>query len=225
MSGALARDAAVPKALLLLKAGEESDTALDALAHGLAGRTGTQLWRALPPGVLGDSPQGEAVGAGLAFDFAVEIDGAHEPSELADLALPKAIAREAGVAVIGTEHHVMPGEGAVALFCPLRRLPGLTGEGFRDYWLNRHADFGRANPESRYRQLHPDPQASDDLCAALGLPACDIDGVAEAYFRDIDELRAVLASPDIAGDAFADEQRFIDHARSAFLPFERIAFA
>jgi hypothetical protein len=102
------------------------------------------------------------------------------------------------------------------------RCTHLSAEQFSDYWLNVHADFGRRDPASRYRQLHISPPLTATIVAASDFKAAPFDGVAQAYFTDPDELRAKLASPEIALEAYEDERRFIDHARSAFLPFERL---
>ena len=56
------------------------------------------------------------------------------------------------------------------------------------------------------------------------IDAGDFDGLAIAYFDDAEHLRRTLASPDISKDAFADEQRFIAHSRSQFLPFAAVNF-
>ncbi len=213
-------DHPVTKTLLLLKAAGERGAARADLLNIFASEGA--VWEALPSSVLGHSPQAEGGDDSPSFDFAVELAGSGLLSVPGGRSLPRSIQRTLSTAVAGTEHHIMPGAGEVALFCPLRRKSHLSGPQFRDYWLNRHADHGRRNPANRYRQLHPDLALQNRLCRALGLADLAIDGVAEAYFDDVEQLRARLGSPDIAGDAFEDEQRFIDHSRSAFAPFERL---
>lgn len=213
-------DAAVTKTLLLLTAAGQRAAARADLLDMFAGKAA--VWEALPPGVLGKSPQGEGGDGSPSFDFAVEVVGDDALAILGDMPLPGSIDPGRSTAVVGTEHHIMPGDREVALFCSLRRKTHLSGMQFRDYWLNRHADHGRRNAANRYRQLHPVTGPQDRIREALGLADLKIDGVAEAYFTDVESLRARLNSPDIAGDAFEDEQRFIDHSRSAFAPFERL---
>ncbi|WP_156678770.1 EthD domain-containing protein [Sphingomonas profundi] len=221
------------KIQLLLAA--RSNEAIAPLVSLLAGRTrgveGAAVLRALPRGILGESPQGGAGGARAPVDAVVEISG-DEGTTWDGLAAPLAGLGDAIDALVdsdrcgviaGLEHHVMPGDDPIALICPLTRVAALDRAGFQDYWLNRHADFGRRDPAARYRQLHQDTAAAALVAAVTGLPPSSYDGTAEAYFGDVAELAAKLASPEIAQEAFADEQRFIDHARSFFLPFERVS--
>lgn len=189
------------------------------------------LAMALPPSVMGLSTQG-ASGSGLPT-----IDAVLEIADSPDRSFGALGERFAGIgarltglfdqpkscALAGTEHIVMPGAGPVILYCPLRRLEHLSRREFHDYWLNVHAEFGRF-PGNRYRQYHCDEAATQAAGAAAGVAAGDFDGLAIAYFNDVGHLRATLASPDISKDAFADEQRFIAHSRSQFLPFAAVEF-
>ncbi len=233
MDAATLTKEAVPtsaKALLFL-AGRDADRAdlLPALLAFLAARRApgleSALWEALPADALGASPQGQA-GPGSAYDFVLELAAAdgHHAFEDALKGLGDVAGLDAphSVLVAGTEHHIMPGAGDTGLFCPLVRLPHLSGDAFRRYWLDVHAEFGRKDPASRYRQLHPSEAWATRLARAAGLSMASFDGVAEAFFDDLPAMVARLNSPDIAGEAYADEQRFIDHARSSFLPFDRI---
>lgn len=178
---------------------------------------GLRAWKALPRDLLGPSPQG-AAGPGAHYDLVLEAIGAAAADRLAvALAAADGLDRTGSRAFVGTAYEIVAGGGDVALFCPLVRLGHLTPAGFQRYWLDVHADFGRRNPVNAYRQIHP-----RDAVTPAGLPDAPFDGVAQALFPDIAAMQARLASPDIAGDAYEDERRFIDHARSAFLPFERI---
>ncbi|MCZ7526631.1 MAG: EthD domain-containing protein [Acidimicrobiia bacterium] len=130
----------------------------------------------------------------------------------------------ASAALIGTEHVIVPGEEPVALFYALRRLPTLDPEGFRDHWLHRHAELGRAVPGLRgYRQVHADPEASKAAAAAAGVGVHDFDGVAEAYYADVEDFLGIMAKPEVTADALEDEKRFIDHSRSTGM-LTRIAY-
>jgi hypothetical protein len=218
--------------LLLVKAAgvkrEAFEQALRAEAKSLARQSSkVELATALPPSVMGPSTQG-ASGAGLP-----SIDAVLEISDSVDMPLATLAGRFAGLGarmsalldrthscvLAGTEHIVMPGNGTVILYCPLRRLERLSRREFQDYWLNVHAEFGRF-PGNRYRQYHCEEAATNAAAAIADLPPGDFDGLAIAYFGDVEHLQATLASPDISKDAFADEQRFIAHSRSQFLPFE-----
>lgn len=178
---------------------------------------GLHSWKALPRDLLGPSPQG-AAGPGAHYDLVLEAIGAAAGDRLAvALAAAEGLDRTRSRAFVGTAYEIVPGGGNVALFCPLVRLGHLTPAGFQRYWLDVHADFGRRNPVNAYRQIHP-----RRAVLSAGLPDAPFDGVAQALFADLAAMQARLASPDIAGDAYEDERRFIDHARSAFLPFERV---
>jgi hypothetical protein len=194
------------------------DGAVDAALSVACGDTpGLYAWKALPRDLLGPSPQG-AAGPAAHYDFVLEAVGSAAGDRLSvALAAAAGLDRTRSRAFVGTAHEIVAGGGDVALFCPLVRLGHLTPAGFQRYWLDVHADFGRRNPVNAYRQIHP-------RAATLpaGLPHATFDGVAQALFADLAAMQARLASPDIAGDAYEDERRFIDHGRSAFLPFERV---
>ncbi|WP_165323815.1 EthD domain-containing protein [Rhizorhabdus phycosphaerae] len=201
--------------LVLSDPGEVDPTLLSACT----GCADLHAWRALPRDLLGPSPQG-AAGPGTGYDLVLEAVGSAAADRLAvALAAATGLDRARSLAFVGTGYEIVGGEGDVALFCPLVRLGHLTAAGFQRYWLDVHADFGRRNPVNGYRQIHPRGSATQPA----GLPDAPFDGVAQALFADLPAMQARLASPDIAGDAYEDERRFIDHARSAFLPFVRIA--
>jgi hypothetical protein len=121
----------------------------------------------------------------------------------------------ASAALLGTEHAIVPGDGQVAIVFPLRRLATLTESGFKDYWLNTHADVGRAVPGLRgYRQFHADPELSKAAAARAGFGVSDFDGVAEGYYADRAEFTKVMSQPEVVQTALEDERRFIDHSRS-----------
>jgi len=185
-----------------------------------------RLWAALPRSLLGAGAQGSAGGGIKPIDLILEAIAPYgdilAPNTFAVLDDVRGITPFHAEVFAGTDYEIMPGDGHCALFCPLVRLAQLSAEQFSEYWLNVHADFGRRDPNSRYRQLHASPHRTSALVAASGFGAAPFDGVAQAYFTDPDELRAKLSSPEIAMEAYEDERRFIDHARSAFLPFERL---
>jgi len=220
--------------LLLCKApgapGGQFESALRAAALAIAA-AGQQvaLALALPPQVMGLSTQG-ASGSGLpAIDAVLEVsDSVAAPfsglaAQFAGIGarLTGLLDQSNSCVLAGTEHIVMPGEGPVILFCPLRRRETLGRREFQDYWLYVHAEFGRF-PGNRYRQYHCDEAATRTAGALTGIAAGDFDGLAIAYFNDVGHLAKTLASPDISKDAYADEQRFIAHSRSQFLPFARV---
>ena len=103
------------------------------------------------------------------------------------------------------------------LYC-LHRRPELTLQEFQDHWLERHSDFGRANPQVlRYVQYHT--LADDPVHRALAQageghePAASYDGMAVAWFENSQTLQESMRSDNVAA-ALEDEKRFIDHSRS-----------
>lgn len=132
-------------------------------------------------------------------------------------ALGEGFDRGASTVLAFTRHAVLPGRDAVRLYFGLRRLERLSLSEFHDYWLNRHADYGRRLiPPYTYHQLHADPEATARLATDTGLAASDLDGVVEVHFPDVEALVRQLSRADVAEGALADERNFIDHARSQF---------
>jgi hypothetical protein len=111
------------------------------------------------------------------------------------------------------------------IYC-LRRLPHLSLEEFQAHWLEHHSQFGRrAKGIRRYVQYHT--LANDPIREAMlqaGVSSVEpYDGVAIAWWDDLDALRTDMTeSPDIAA-ALEDENLFIDHNQSvAFLTREQV---
>jgi uncharacterized protein (TIGR02118 family) len=79
-----------------------------------------------------------------------------------------------------------------------KRREDRSPEEFRDYWLNAHADVvRRLNGIVRYVQNH-----------ALE-PRSGFDGIAEVWFEDIESMRNVVDTPELAAIR-SDEENFID---------------
>ena len=79
-----------------------------------------------------------------------------------------------------------------------KRRDDLSPEEFRDHWLNAHADVVRQlNGIVRYVQNH-----------ALE-PRSGFDGIAEVWFEDIESMRSVVDTPELAAIR-SDEENFID---------------
>src|SRR4051812_30424434 len=221
--------------LLLVR---RSDADLDALAQQLATEA-EQLHRAAPAGAsvrcvvrlrrlpFADADRGSDAddAGGQAFDGLVEVaaDGAASRDLVASVEgiasrLADVVDAERSAAVLGNEHVIVAGDRPLMLAFGLRRLPALTGEAFRDHWLNKHAEIGRNVPGSQgYRQLHADPDASRAAADAAGVAIADYDGVALAYYEDEQTFVEILSNPAVAEVALEDERRFIDHTRSGML--------
>ncbi len=106
------------------------------------------------------------------------------------------------------------------VFC-LRRLPGLSLEEFRRYWLEEHGPLVRGHAKAlgiaRYAQIHTDfGPTTDWLAKGRGAPE-PYDGVADVWFESFGAMRAAgtTEAGRAAGRAlFEDEAKFIDFARS-----------
>jgi uncharacterized protein (TIGR02118 family) len=92
----------------------------------------------------------------------------------------------------------------------IRRKPGMSHADFHRYWREVHGAIAARIPGMRrYVQCHAiDPDAT-------------YDGAAEAWFDDMDAVRAAVASPEYAA-ARADEARFIDLERTALVFTEEV---
>lgn len=106
-------------------------------------------------------------------------------------------------------------------FC-LRRLPSLTCEEFRDYWLNRHAALVFSLKDDlkiwKYVQSHPHPDAllSSNIQKSRGSPT-GYDGIAEVWWERLEDLEVALSSApgkNASKILYADERKFIDFANS-----------
>jgi len=94
----------------------------------------------------------------------------------------------------------------------IRRKPGMSAEDFHRYWREVHGAIAARIPGlRRYVQCHA-IGASDGV---------EYDGAAEAWFDDMDAVRAAVASPEYAL-ARADEARFIDLTRTALVFTEEV---
>ncbi len=92
----------------------------------------------------------------------------------------------------------------------IRRKPGMSPADFHRYWREVHGAIAARIPGMRrYVQCH----AFHD--------AADYDGAAEAWFDDMDAVRAAVASAEYAA-ARADEARFIDLDRTTLIFTEEV---
>lgn len=150
---------------------------------------------------------------------------AAEPLSVLAFRLKAAVDPALSAVIAGTEYPVLPGWGDLQLVFAIRRLPHLSREAYQDYWLNHHVHFatdqGRNDPTFFYRQFHTLGDWTDEAGDILGYGIRDFDGVAEVYYQTVEEIVERFSKPEVAGDAFADEQTFIDHGRS-WLGFFRI---
>jgi hypothetical protein len=114
------------------------------------------------------------------------------------------------VLLVGIEHVVKPGDGAILVTMLTRRRADFTPAAYRDRWLGEHAPFGLRIDASGYRQLHLDGTGR-------------VDGVGMVFFRDLDHAASARAAPEVAHDATRDEMQFIDHAGAMLAMFRLLS--
>ncbi len=106
------------------------------------------------------------------------------------------------------------------VYC-LRRLPHLSVEEFQRHWFDNHGPLVRSKKEvlriRRYVQVHTvDHPVNESLREGREGPE-RYDGVAELWWDSMEDLEAVLASPEgqeAAAVLLADEETFIDLSNS-----------
>ena len=98
----------------------------------------------------------------------------------------------------------------VKLTCLLKRKPGMSVEEFHRHWRDVHGPLIAGLPNLarhvvRYEQ-HPRLEGSQAVGTA------GFDGVAEQWFRSLDDFMAFVGEPDYARHVAPDEERFLDRA-------------
>jgi uncharacterized protein (TIGR02118 family) len=95
----------------------------------------------------------------------------------------------------------------------MHRKPGMSVQEYQDYWLNVHAPLiARVPGLRRYVQSHSLPGAYGDFPQAY-------DGMAEAWFDDVNAYRAAVASPEWQA-AVVDAANFIGPGGARLLATE-----
>ena len=95
----------------------------------------------------------------------------------------------------------------------LTRRADLSFEAFSEYWMNTHWPLVQTVPEVaahtlRYVQQHNIGNVPDFVTAA------PFDGVAEAWFRDMDAVHAVMGSQGWADVVVKDDPNFLDVSKT-----------
>jgi hypothetical protein len=126
-------------------------------------------------------------------------------------------------AVLGADHPIIDGDGALQIFVCLRRMPPLSHDAFCDYWRNDLVRHTTKTPgKCGYRQLHADPLLTARAAAAAGVAIDDVDGVALEFYPDVDGLYAATewaSQPDSA--MIRSETQMIDFARGGMVGYVR----
>ena len=106
-------------------------------------------------------------------------------------------------------------------FC-FRRKPGMSFEAFDAHW-REHAELVRKYAKDlrvqRYVQCLtlPNHGAQEGIRVSRNAEISDYDGVAELWWKSLEDLDSARSSPEGAEAArilLEDERRFIDHASS-----------
>jgi uncharacterized protein (TIGR02118 family) len=119
----------------------------------------------------------------------------------------------------------------VKLVYVLYRKPGMSREEFQRYWRYEH---GPGVPQAkgvmhfkRYVQVHT-IDTPVDLQWRIGRSQEDVpDGVAEAWWEDLETMEKAMATPEGQAGMFAtllDEANFIDPQRSVIFVAEEVDF-
>jgi uncharacterized protein (TIGR02118 family) len=111
-------------------------------------------------------------------------------------------------AAAGTHHAMGRARGIITSVITnltfFRRRPGLDVDGFRRYWQTTHRDLALQLPGLRQYRQHP---AHDSAYEGDQEPAYD--GVAETVWDDLETLRRLQRSPELAA-ILADEANLMD---------------
>jgi hypothetical protein len=115
--------------------------------------------------------------------------------------------------VMGTDHVLIDGGGAVQLFYCLRRVPEMSRAAFNDYWLHQLTKHTSKTPrKTGYRQVHADPAFTTAAARSIGVMIDDFDGVALEWYQDFDGLLTATKWAGTTPDVVEAETRMIDFA-------------
>lgn len=103
----------------------------------------------------------------------------------------------------------------VKLFAVLRRRPGMTVEEFRSHWRDRHGPLIAGTPELARHLVRYEQHVRHRPDALSGTDG--VDGVAEQWFRSIDDFVGFISEPAYAELVAPDERRFLDVERIEFV--------
>lgn len=119
----------------------------------------------------------------------------------------------------------------IKLVMCLTRRSDLTREQFQDYWRDNHGPFFMKNSGvmrvKKYVQSHTHTSPLNDGFKASRGMRDEYDGVAEVWFESEEDLMEAMGSEAMQslGEALlADEQNFIDHARSSAFIVSEVEF-
>jgi uncharacterized protein (TIGR02118 family) len=110
----------------------------------------------------------------------------------------------------------------VKIIFVLRRLPHLSREEFRRYWLEKHGPLAQrklpALRVKRYVQTHTIDTPFNEVLQSTRGTMEPYDGVVELWWDNIEDLEAAFTTQegaDASEELLNDEKEFIDLSRSA----------
>jgi len=107
-------------------------------------------------------------------------------------------------------------EAKIKLMALLKRKPGLEAEDFHAHWSGPHADLFRNTPALRDRILAYQ-QSHRPAADYVRDPATEWDGLAEQWYRSLDEFEAGAGGRPFEEIVIPDEERFIDRPATRFI--------
>jgi hypothetical protein len=98
----------------------------------------------------------------------------------------------------------------------MRRNADFDHAGYLERYREIHSRFGLETPGiDGYTQFHVDASTSRRLAAISGLGIWGVDSVSELHLRSVEHFIGEITKSDIGARAAADEEIFVDRARSA----------
>jgi len=97
----------------------------------------------------------------------------------------------------------------------MRRNASFSHESYLERYRTIHSRFGRITPGIQgYVQLHVDLEVSQQLAARAGLGVWGCDSVSELHLESQETFLRALAESGFGTEPIADEEIFVDRARS-----------
>jgi hypothetical protein len=97
----------------------------------------------------------------------------------------------------------------------MRRNASYSHDAYLDRYREVHSAFGLKTPGILgYVQFHVDLEASRRLAYEAQLGVWGFDSVSELHLESVETFLAAVAKSEVGAEAVADEERFVDRARS-----------
>lgn len=120
----------------------------------------------------------------------------------------------------------------IRLIVCMKKLPHLSTEEFRRFWLEEHGPLVRKNAAvrriRRYTQIHPyGAEALAGLVERRGGLAAQFDGLAEICWDSVDDILAASKTPEgkkAAEEIVEHERQFLDLPNLEFFLGEEFVF-